>query len=90
MGIKVVANLVDWIFGRKALPAVEESPPFDFDKTIDQMLGTIPPCTAKVVIVSPRYGDQHYRCEVIADAVRLAPWAAQHATEVWSAYSGPR
>jgi hypothetical protein len=30
--------------------------------------------------MSPKYDDQYYQCEVIADTVRLAAWAEHHAS----------
>jgi hypothetical protein len=59
-------------------------PPFFFENAVGKYLLTLSPCTAKVVVASPNYGDQHYRCEVIADAARLTPWAEHHAEAVWS------
>jgi ssDNA-binding Zn-finger/Zn-ribbon topoisomerase 1 len=61
-----------------------EGPTFDIEKAVGRYLLTLPPCTAKVVIVSPKYGDKHYRCELIVDTDGLVPWAEHHAQSVWS------
>lgn len=76
-GIGMVAHLKK-LFGR------EESPPLDIDKTVGRCLQSLPLCTAKVVVASPNYGDQHYRCEVIVDVDGLLLWAEHHAQSVWS------
>jgi hypothetical protein len=67
-------ELAKRLFRRKDLP----SP--DFGKDIERCLLNLPPCTAKVVVMSPKYDDQYYQCEVIADTVRLAAWAEHHAS----------
>lgn len=66
------------LFGR------EEPPSFDIEKVVGRYLLNLPPCSAKIVVASPKYGDQHYRCELIVDADGLLPWAEHHAQAVWS------
>ncbi len=62
----------------KRLLKRKETPPFDLGKAADRCLLDLQSCTAKVVVMSPRYGDQHYQCEVIADTARLITWVEHH------------
>ncbi len=52
----------------------------DIGKAIEECFLDLPPCTAKVVVMSPKYDDQYYQCEMFADTVRLAAWAEHHAS----------
>jgi hypothetical protein len=58
-------------------------PEFDFEKAVGRYLMELERCPAKVVIASPNY-DQHYRCEIIADASGLLEWAEKHFKGCWS------
>jgi len=44
----------------------------------------LPRCNRNVVIVSPKYGDTHYACEVVVAAKDLLPWAEHHSDAVRS------
>lgn len=62
----------------------KEEPKFDIEKTVGEYLLNLPRCNKFVVIVSPKYGENNYRCEIIISAADLAPWAEQHSSDVWS------
>ncbi|MEI6209775.1 MAG: hypothetical protein WCP20_23570 [Desulfuromonadales bacterium] len=72
-----------WSFGK--LHIQWEMPEFDFEKTVGKYLMELPRCTSKVLVISPKYGDKHYRCEMIAEASGLLQWAENHSKAVWSA-----
>lgn len=57
---------------------------FDMEKAVGRYLLTLPRCTKKVVVASPIYSDNHYRCEVHANASGLLQWAERHARGVSS------
>lgn len=58
-------------------------PKFDFEKRVGKYLMELERCSSKVIIVSPKYGDKHYRCEVIADTAGLLEWAEHHSKATW-------
>lgn len=60
-------------FFRRIFGSTESTPPFDPEREAARLLASLPPCTKKVVVASPRYSGK-YRCEVIVDAARLAPF----------------
>ena len=66
----------------------KEAPPFDLGKAVERCLLDLQSCTAKVVVMSPRYGDQNYQCEVIADTDRLIPWVDHHVKTVAHLHPG--
>ena len=57
----------------------KEAPPADVDQLAEQLLHMLPPCTARVVVASPNYGDRRYRADIVADTASLLPWAEHHA-----------
>lgn len=59
-------------------------PPFDIEKAVGKYLLNLPRCSRDVLIVSPKYGETDYTCEIIVAAEKLAPWAEHHADAVWS------
>lgn len=59
-------------------------PVFDIEKAIGNYLIQLPRCSSSIVVVSPRYGEQHYRCEVVLDVALIIDWAEHHASAVWS------
>jgi len=56
----------------------ERPVPFDVAKAVNAYLRALPPCTSRVVVVGPSYGDRHYRCHVVAGASSLLMWAERH------------
>lgn len=72
--LQILKNLL----GRKPEPV------FDIEKAIGAYLLQLPRCSACIVVVSPRYGEQHYRCEIVLDVAMLTVWAEHHAGAVWS------
>jgi len=46
----------------------------------------LPRCSKNVMIVSPKYNDVHYTCEIIVAADDLLPWAERHAIGVSSSH----
>jgi hypothetical protein len=51
-------------------------PPFNLEREVAELLATLPPCGARVVVASPRYSG-NYRCEVTVTALTLAPFVAK-------------
>jgi hypothetical protein len=47
----------------------------DIENTINEYLRKLPRCTRYVVITSPKYGKNDYRCELIVSVKDLLPWA---------------
>jgi hypothetical protein len=68
----------------KKLLGREDPLPFDIEKAVGQLLLSLPRCSSKLVVASPNYGDEHYKCDVVVDANSLMPWAEHHAEAVWS------
>lgn len=66
------------IFGKK------RNSELDLEKTVGEYLLKLLRCSKNVVIVSPKYGETHYTCEIIVDAKDLLPWAEHHAESTWS------
>lgn len=54
------------------------------DKAVSAYLLGLPQCSRNVVIVSPRYREEHYSCEIIVATKDLLPWAEHHSSAVWS------
>lgn len=71
-------SFISKLFKRK------KEPEFDIEKAVGEYLLKLPQCTRNVVIVSPKYGETHYACEIVVTAEDLAPWAEHHADSVWS------
>jgi len=46
----------------------------------------LPRCSKNVVLVSPKYNDVHYTCEITVEADDLLPWAEHHAIAVSSSH----
>lgn len=68
----------------KKLIGPSKPPPFDLEKAVGNYLLNLQKCSSKVVVISPKYGDRNYKCDVIVDADGLLPWAKHHAEAVWS------
>ena len=51
-------------------------------KELQNQFRILPKCTRYVLVMSPEYGDKNYTCEIVADASKLARWAARHAESV--------
>jgi hypothetical protein len=66
------------LFGKK------QKPVFDIEKAVSEYLLRMPQCNEDVVIVSPKYGEKHFTCEIVVAANDLLPWADHHADAVWS------
>jgi len=66
------------LFGKK------RDPELDLEKTVGEYLLNLPRCSKDVVIISPKYGETHYTCEIIVEAIDLLPWAEHHAEATWS------
>lgn len=66
----------------KKLAEPKEAPPVEIEQLAEQLLQTLPRCTARLVVASPNYGDKRYRADVVADAASLMPWAEHHAQTV--------
>lgn len=58
-------------------------PEVDIEKAVGEYLLKLPRCNRNVVIVSPKYGETHYTCEIVVAADDLVPWAEHHA-DTWS------
>lgn len=56
----------------------------DMEKLVEEYLRKLPRCNKNVVILSPKYDETCYRCEVVMSAEKLALWAGRHADSVWS------
>lgn len=54
-------------------------PEIDIDKAVNEYLLKLPRCNRNVVIVSSKYGETHYTCEILVAADDLVPWAEHHA-----------
>lgn len=61
-----------------------KKPEFDIEKAVGEYLLKLPRCGEYVVIVTPKYGETHYTCEIVVAAEDLLPWAEHHADAVWS------
>ena len=61
-----------------------KSPAAKFEEDLQFYLLELPRCTGNVLIVSPRYGDQHYSCDLVVSTKELLPWSEHHAQAVWS------
>jgi hypothetical protein len=72
--LEVFGNL----FRRKS-PAV-----FDIEKSVGRYLLQLPRCSSSILVVSPRYAEQHYRCEIVLDVELIVEWAEHHANAAWS------
>lgn len=59
-------------------------PTYDVEKAVGAYLLKLPRCSSLIIAVSPKYGDQHHRGELILDVVALLPWAEHHAESVLS------
>ena len=70
-------------FIRKLLKSKTDTE-FDIEKAAGDYLLKLPRCNKYVVIVSPKYGESHYTCEIVVSAEDLAPWTEEHANAVWS------
>ncbi|MHB1400508.1 MAG: hypothetical protein ACYDAI_17060 [Trichloromonadaceae bacterium] len=57
---------------------------FDIEKAVGEYLLRLPRCSKYVAVVSPKYGESYYTCEIIVAAEDLAHWAENHAQAVWS------
>lgn len=66
------------LFGKKL------DPKLDLEKTVGEYLLKLPRCGKDVVIISPKYGEIHYTCEIMVKAIDLLPWAEDHAEATWS------
>ena len=64
--------------------SVVQTLPFDIEKAVGHFLLTLPRCTGRVAVISRRYLDKRYRCELTIDTASLAAWAEGHAKGVWS------
>jgi hypothetical protein len=51
----------------------------DCEKRSQELLQTLPRCTASVVVAGPSYSDKYYVGDVVADSAALLPWAVHHA-----------
>ncbi|HQQ88469.1 MAG TPA: hypothetical protein PLA72_10760 [Smithellaceae bacterium] len=71
-------SFISKLFKRKIKPK------FDLEKAVGEYLLKLPRCSRNVVIVSPKYGETHYACEIVVAAEDLVPWAEHHADAVWS------
>lgn len=67
---------------KKLIVPKEAPPPIEIEQLTEQLLRTLPQCTARVVIASPHYGDKRYRADVVADAASLVAWAEHQAQTV--------
>lgn len=63
----------------RKLAEPRQAPPEDSETLAAQLQATLPPCTARVAIASPSYGDPRYRADVVADTTSLLAWAEQYA-----------
>lgn len=66
------------LFGKK------REPELDLEKRVGAYLLELPRCSRNVVIVSPKYGESYYTCEIAVAAKNLLPWSEHHADAVWS------
>jgi len=66
------------LFGKKQTPA------FNIEKAVSEYLLRLPQCNKDVVIVSPKYGEKHFICEIVVAAKDLLPWTERHAVTVSS------
>lgn len=57
---------------------------FDIEKAVGAYLLNLPRCNKDVLIISPEYGETHYKCEILVAAEDLLPWAESHSGAVWS------
>jgi len=62
----------------------KHDPQFDLERAVGEYLINLPRCNRNVVIVSPKYGETRYACDIVVAAEDLAPWAEHHAEAVWS------
>ncbi len=62
----------------------KREPELDLEKVVGEYLLKLPRCTKDVVIVSPKYGETHYSCEILVEAKNLLPWAENHAESTFS------
>lgn len=70
-------SFINKLFKRKV-------PEIDIEKAVGEYLLGLPRCNRNVVIVSPKYGETHYTCEIVVAADDLVPWAEHHADTVRS------
>jgi len=66
----------------KKLFGLNKEPEFDIEKAVGELLLNLPGCSKYVVVISPKYGDKYYNCEVVAETQYLSEWAANHAEVV--------
>lgn len=57
-------------------------PSFDIDKELGKLMRTLPGFSRRVAIISERYNDIDYECEVVVESSKLVPWAQDHAKNV--------
>lgn len=60
------------------------------EKDIGHILMTSESCTGRLLIISPKYGDARYKCDITADVKLLKPWAVNHAKNVWGGDNAAR
>lgn len=70
-------SFINKLFKRKV-------PEIDIEKAVGEYLLGLPRCNRNVVIVSPKYWETHYTCEIVVAADDLVPWAEHHADTVRS------
>lgn len=72
-------SLLKGLFGK-----LRSTPAFNHAEQVQKYVDALPPCAQYVVIASPKYGDEHYKCDVTVHVERLLAWAAEHAQNVFS------
>lgn len=79
-------RFISKLFKRNKEPEfdIKKEPEFDMEKAAGEYLLKLPRCKRNVVIVSPKYGEAHYTCEIVVAAEDLLTWAEHHAGAVWS------
>lgn len=60
----------------------------DVETLAREYLSQLPRCTKNVVLVTPKYGDVRYTCQVFMKSATLLPWALKHAKGVISMKQG--
>jgi hypothetical protein len=67
----------------KFINLFRREPDLDIDKELGKLLQALPVCSQFVAIISKRYNDNDYKCEVIVEALKLFPWAQNHSKGVF-------
>lgn len=68
-------------YKRNSHRTIDES---EIARAVGHYLLQLPRCSTAIVGISPRYGELHYRCEIVLDVAMTLEWARNHAANVIS------